>query len=211
MKKENYNDIIYGIAKFINTGWRRSFMKSNRNVSIVKDSEGKDIVIINSIKFKGKRSIDWGDVKEYLKAFVGSACKIESTGDWVFIGNDLPNEYTGSEYTFGLKGTNAKAKANATQGIPELINTAKGKHFRENNEEKHYRNAKFGWYRYDSRFALPVFKEDGNVERYNVFHASLIVRHSEDNKLYLYDILDIKKETSNPLEHIAVHDKKPIS
>ena len=38
------------------------------------------------------------------------------------------------------------------------------------------------------------------IERYNVFHASLIVRHSEDRKLYLYDILDIKKETSNPIE-----------
>ena len=33
------------------------------------------------------------------------------------------------------------------------------------------------------------------IERYNVFHTSLIVRHSEDKKLYLYDILDIKKET----------------
>lgn len=186
-------------------------MEESRNVTVVKDADGKDVVLINSIKFKGKRSIDWDDVREYLKTFVGTSCQIESTGDWIFIGNDLPNEYTGSEYTYGLKGANAKAKANATQGIPELINTAKGTHFRENNEEKHYRNAKYGWYRYDSHFALPVFKENGDIERYNVFHASLIVRHSEDNKLYLYDIMDIKKETSNPLEHLAVHDKKPIS
>ncbi|WP_294307704.1 hypothetical protein [Pseudobutyrivibrio sp.] len=186
-------------------------MENNRNVKIIKDENGKDIVLINSIKFKGKRSIDWEEVKEYLKTFVGDSFKIESTGDWIFIGNDLPNEYIGSEYTHDLKGANAKAKANATQGIPELINTAQGGNFRENNKEKHYRNAKFGWYRYDSRFALPVFKENGDIERYNVFHASLIVRHSEDNKLYLYDILDIKKETSNPLEHLAVHDKKPIS
>ena len=35
------------------------------------------------------------------------------------------------------------------------------------------------------------------VERYNIFHASLIVRYSEDGKLYLYDVIDIKKETSN--------------
>ena len=62
------------------------------------------------------------------------------------------------------------------------------------------RNAKYGWYRYASRFALPVYNETGEIERYNVFHASLIVRHSEDKKLYLYDILDIKKETSNPIE-----------
>ena len=31
-------------------------------------------------------------------------------------------------------------------------------------------------------------------------HASLIIRHSEDGKLYLYDILDIKKETRNPID-----------
>ncbi|WP_330021410.1 hypothetical protein [Agathobacter sp.] len=52
-------------------------------------------------------------------------------------------------------------KANAAQGIPELIEIAVGKNFRENNEEKHWRNAKFGWYRYNSRFALPVYDEVG--------------------------------------------------
>ena len=118
----------------------------------------------------------------------------------VYIGLDLPNEYSGSKYTHSIKGTNAKAKANVVQGIPELIEIAVGKHFRENTEAKHWRNAKFGWYRYDSRFALPVYDEVGELERYNVFHTSLIVRHSEDKKLYLYDILDIKKETSNPIE-----------
>lgn len=76
---------------------------------------------------------------------------------------------------------------------------AVGKHFRENNDKRHVRDAKFGWYRYDSRFALPVYGEDGEVERYNVFHASMLIRHAADGKLYLYDILDIKKETSNSL------------
>lgn len=33
----------------------------------------------------------------------------------------------------------------------------------------------------------------------NVKDASMLVRHSNDGKLYLYDILDIKKETSNSL------------
>lgn len=76
----------------------------------------------------------------------------------------------------------------------------KGKHFRENKESKHWRNAMYGWYRYDSRFAIPVYRDDEEVERYNIFHASLIVRYSEDGKLYLYDVIDIKKETSNPIE-----------
>ena len=73
------------------------------------------------------------------------------------IGDDLPSEYSGSKYTHSIKGTNAKAKANAVQGIPEMIEIAVGKHFRENKESKHWRNAMYGWYRYESRFALPVF------------------------------------------------------
>ena len=44
------------------------------------------------------------------------------------------------------------AKANAAQGIPEMIEIAIGKHFRENRGDKHKRNAANGWYRYGSRF-----------------------------------------------------------
>lgn len=65
---------------------------------------------------------------------------------------------------------------------------------------KHQWNARHGWYRYDSRFALPVYGDDGEVKLYNIFHASLLIRHSSDGKMYLYDVIDIKKETSNPLE-----------
>lgn len=119
--------------------------------------------------------------------------------DVIYIGSDLPKEYTGSKYTNSMRGTNAKAKANAATGIPELIEIAVGKHFRTNKEDKHKRDGKNGWYRYDSRFALPVYGDDGEVERYNVFHASMLIRHSNDEKMYLYDIIDIKKETSNSL------------
>ena len=59
---------------------------------------------------------------------------------------------------------------------------------------------KYIWYSYDSRFALPVYTDNGEVERYNVYHASMLIRHANDGKMYLYDILDIKKETSNPFE-----------
>ena len=57
------------------------------------------------------------------------------------------------------------------------------------------KNARFGWYRYDSRFALPIFDDDGEVLRYNVFHVELVIRYVMDRKLYLYDIINIKKET----------------
>ncbi len=171
----------------------------SRNVTVVKDDNGNKIVVIDDIRFKGKRSINWDDVKAYLGRYVGDSFTIAETEDKLFISKDLPDEYSGSRYTYKLRGAAAKAKANAAQGIPELLEIAVGKKFRENNDKRHLRDAKYGWYRYDSRFALPVYGEDGGVERYNVFHASMLVRHASNKKMYLYDILDIKKETSNSL------------
>ena len=172
----------------------------DRNVEIISDSKGKKLVRINDIRFKGKRSVDWNDVKEYLKEYVGEIYKVADGDDIIYIGTDLPDEYTGSRYTHKLKGTIAKAKANASQGIPELLEIADNKRHRENNDKRHVRNAKYGWYRYDSRFALPVYDESGEIDRYNIFRATMLIRHAADGKLYLYDILDIKKETSNPLD-----------
>lgn len=171
-----------------------------RNVDVIKGADGNSIVMINDIRFKGKRAVNWDDVKMYLKNYVGNVYRVIDTEDVVYIGNDLPDEYTGSVYTYSLRGMAAKAKANAAQGIPELIEIATGKYFRENRGDKHKRNAANGWYRYDSRFALPVYDDNGQVNRYNVFHVSLIIRHAKDGKMYLYDIIDVKKETSNPFE-----------
>lgn len=131
--------------------------------------------------------------------------------DVIYIGSDLPKEYTGSKYTNSMRGTNAKAKANAATGIPELIEIAVEKHFRTNKEDKHKRDGKNGWYRYDSRFALPVYGDDGEVERYNVFHASMLIKHSNDEKMYLYDIINIKKKRVTLSANNRVPDKKPIS
>lgn len=171
----------------------------DRNVSIIEDLEGKKIVIIHDIYFRGKRKINWDDVEKYLKQYIGEFFEVLETGDVIYLGNDLPDEFTSSTYSSRLKGTLAKAKANASQGLPELIQIGTKKRFKENLQEKHNINAKFGWYRYDSRFALPVFDENGDVERYNMFYAELLVRHDRNGKLYLYDIVNIKRETGTPL------------
>lgn len=171
-----------------------------RDVVIIKDVDDNKIVMINDIRFKGKRSVDWDDVKKYLKTYVGEFYTIAESEDIIYMGTDLPDEYTGSQYTYKIKGANAKAKANAAQGLPEMLEIATNKHFRENTNLKHNKNAQYGWYRYDSRFALPVYGDSGEIERYNVFHASMLIRHDRNGKMYLYDIIDIKKETSNPFQ-----------
>ena len=160
-----------------------------RKIDVIDDFNGRKIVFIHDIIFKKKQYVEWKDVKEYLKKYVGEVYKVLSAEEEIYIGADFPNEYTGSAYTYSLKSANVKAKANAVQGIPEMIEIATGGNYKANEEEKHSRNAKLGWYRYDPYF-----------DHYNVFHASLLIRHSEDGKKYLYDIIDIKKETSYPLE-----------
>ncbi|MBO5167289.1 MAG: hypothetical protein J6B90_11920 [Lachnospiraceae bacterium] len=171
-----------------------------RKIDVIDAFDGKKMVIIHDIIFKKKQYVEWKDVKEYLKRYVGEVYTILSAQENIYIGPDLPNEFTGSAYTYSLKGANVKAKANVVQGIPEMIEIAVGGNYKANDEIKHNRNAKYGWYRYDSYFAIPVHDNAGEVEHYNVFHASLLIRHAEDGKKYLYDIIDIKKETSYPLE-----------
>ena len=187
---------VFEVCKQIND----SNHSQQRNVSVIQDIDGNNIVVINDIRFKGKRTINWKDVRAYLKEYVGDFYKVVSTGDVIYIGSDLPSEYSGSAYTKKLNGAAAKAKANAAHGLPEMIEISTGRYFRENNEDKHAWNARNGWYRYNSYFALPVYGDNGVIERYNVFHTSLIIRHANDGKMYLYDVIDIKKETSTPLE-----------
>ena len=57
--------------------YRLAFEKKiKRNVSVIEDAEGNKIVVINDIVFKGKRSIQWEDVEEYLKRYVGDIVSI---------------------------------------------------------------------------------------------------------------------------------------
>ncbi|SDB59267.1 hypothetical protein [Butyrivibrio sp. INlla16] len=57
-----------------------------RNVSVIKDADGNNIVMINDIIFKGKRSIDWDDVEKYLKDYVGVFYKNAETNNVVYFG-----------------------------------------------------------------------------------------------------------------------------
>ena len=55
-----------------------------RKVNVVEDLDGNKIVVIHDIIFKGKRTMEWTDVEEYLKRFVGEEHIIEDTGDLVY-------------------------------------------------------------------------------------------------------------------------------
>lgn len=175
-------------------------MERKADVSIAEDSLGRKIVVIHEIRFKGKRKIDWNNVEQYLKQYIGKSRENADTGDLIYIGRDFPNEYSGSQDTARLKGALAKAKANAALAVEWLIENAAGKRYKENLAEKHAVNARYGWYRLHSRFALPVFMENGEIERYNTFCIEILIRHAADGKMYLYDMVNVKKETSTPFQ-----------
>jgi len=169
------------------------------NVLITRDSKGNKLVVLPQIIFSGKQSISWDEVENYLVRYAGKLCEVAETKDIIYIGKEFSDEYAHSSYTKNLKGGVAKAKANLVQGIPELIEIATDKRWSEDYEKRHKKKAEKGWYRYNTQFALPVTDNLGKIVRYNTYRAVLIVRYAANGKLYLYDILNIKKETSKPL------------
>lgn len=169
------------------------------NIQIICDPEGKKVVLINDIRFKGKNREEWDEIEEYLRKYIGRCYEIAETSEKVFIGKEFPNEFAHAKDKTILRGPNAKAKANSSQVVGELIQIATNKTSAPDYNSKHKNKAKYGWYRYDTRLALPVYNDDGEVVRYNIFKIRMLVRHDSDGKLYLYDFLRTKKETSSPL------------
>ena len=64
------------------------------NYNVIQDADGKSIVVINDIRFKGKRKINWDDVEEYLRKYIGKFYEVADTQDIVYIGKDFPDEYS---------------------------------------------------------------------------------------------------------------------
>ena len=122
------------------------------------------------------------------------------SSDLIYIGNDFPDEFCHSKDKIRLKGANEKAKANMISAIEELIYIAADRTETEDYQGKHGAKAKKGWYRYDTRFGIPKYDENGELEGYHIYSAKMLVRRDEDGKLYLYDFVRTKKETSSPLE-----------
>ncbi len=43
----------------------------NKSVSIITDLDGSKIALINDIRFKSRKGIDWNEVEQYLKEYIG--------------------------------------------------------------------------------------------------------------------------------------------
>jgi hypothetical protein len=169
-------------------------------IEIITDERGNKIVLIPDIIFVNKQNIEWKDVENYLERYIGRIIEIADSRDIVYIGKNFPDEYTGSKYTRKTKGARAKAKANAVQGVSEMVEIATEKMFRENHKDKHNTDAGNGWYYFTTRFALPLYDNEKKTSDYNVYSGRLVINCTSSGKMYLYDLVDIKKEASNPLK-----------
>ena len=158
-----------------------------------------DCVRLNEIIFTGKQNIKWKEVEQYLKKYAGKSFVVNKYGDELHINTLFANEYTESQYTKKLKGSLAKVKANIVQVLPQLIESATNRRWIENKKEKHVNNAGKGWYRYDTYFCVPAQSSNEQEIRWNFYAATIIVRIN-DKGLYLYDIINIKKEARTPRE-----------
>ena len=57
----------------------------SEKAKVIKDKNGKDIVVIDEIRFKGKRAVNWNDVRDYLRQFVGRSYIVSDTKDLIYI------------------------------------------------------------------------------------------------------------------------------
>ena len=156
-----------------------------------------EYVKIKNVIFTGKQNIKWAEVEKYLKRYVGQCFVVNETKDLIMIGASFPDEYVWSKYTQNLRGGYAKVKANLVQNVEEIIFNAVDRRWIENKSEKHMWEAKNGWYRYNIHISLPVKAENEEEIRLNYYKATLVAKIN-DKGIYLYDIINIKKEARKP-------------
>lgn len=187
---------------------RRKYAKAIRNLanerrvdlrkySIQKDNDGGEYVYVDEpiigSKLTNKKK------KKVISALLkqsGNSHVINANGQEIHIADDLANEYTNSKSTYFSTEKNVRAdKFKSANNVDEMIKIAQNERFEKNRKSTHNKDAKYGFYYYDTRFAVPKYDSEGNVEK-KIYSARLVVRHDADGKLYLYDVDKIKKENT---------------
>ena len=80
-----------------------------KNVNVIIEKNGKNIVLINDIRFRTRRTIEWEEVEEYLKKYIGKYYEILETSEKVYISTDFPDEFCHSRDKIKLKGRRTKS------------------------------------------------------------------------------------------------------
>ena len=166
-----------------------------------REVNGKKIAWIENSPLTAKELRNHKKVAAYIANHIGEAYTIIESGSKVYIGENLPSEYTQSEYTRALLRKNPKtltAKNKAIGSFGEMIEIATNRRWEKT---KHIANkdAKYGVYRYSTAFAFPV-KQNNKITNIKSFDAEIVILNSSDGKKYLYDIVNIKENTADELD-----------
>lgn len=163
---------------------------------------GEQVVWIEDSGLTNKQLRDYQQIANYIASHVGEVYTIIESGSKVYLGEDLPSEYVHSKYTTYLLNSDKstlKAKNRAIDGLGEMIEIATNRRW-EQTRHPNSKDAAYGMYRYDSKFAFPVKDGAGNRIGVRAYDVELLIRNASDGKKYLYDIVNIKKNTANVLE-----------
>ena len=140
---------------------------------------------------------DFKAAEAYLKTLVNTDhpfSTILMDAQLVYVGKDLPGEYRSSEYTKSMLSKLRDVKMQAATNLDEMLLLAENGEWRENVKPKHAKDARNGWYRYDTEFAIPILNAKKAVDHYTVYGGTLLIRNDADGKSYLYDLLDVQKK-----------------
>lgn len=163
-----------------------------------REVNGKQIAWIEDNPLSLKDLTNYKKVAAYIANHIGEAYTILESGYKVYIGENLPKEYTQSEYTKALLRNNQpilRAKKKAIGSFGEMIEIATNRRW-EKTKHTANKDAKYGVYRYSTAFAFPV-KQNGKITNIKSFDAELVILNSSDGKKYLYDIVNIKENTAD--------------
>ncbi len=142
---------------------------------------------INDNVFEGSKDKSISKtIKDYLTKHIGEVYTIIESGQKVYLGKDLPNEYAHSEYTKKLPLNKKLAKGRAVTNLNEIIESATNRTWESNKKEKHKFDAKYGFYKYNTTFS---FDYNGSEK---IYDGTILIRNDANGKKYLYDILDVK-------------------
>ena len=154
----------------------------------IKYNDGKPVVAIEDDIFAGHEGEKPHKViRDYIRShYAGDFARILESGQRVYFGKDLPGEYTYSKSARNLEPERKNAKNQAAQNLRELVETGTNRRWKKNMKEKHSSDAKYGFYKYATRFQVGG----------SVYDADVLIRNDADGKKYLYDVVNIKKKPS---------------
>lgn len=193
--------ILSDIKSYFDTGVVPEYDDSLSQFYQARNVNGKKVAWIkeNILLEKGEQSVHTF-IEEYIKNHVGEYYTIFESGQKVYLGEDLPYEYVHSKYSQKLNANKSKTKAKnrAAADLGAMIEIATNRKW-EKTKNTETKDAKYGFYKYDTNFAFPVYVGE-KLTSVKAYSASLLIRNASDGKKYLYDVINIKKDDAIAVE-----------